>query len=1724
MEKQNLNLTYQTQVFAQRVLSLKDEQERVQKKTFTNWMNTYLKQKQMKVENLFEDIKDGVYLLSLLEVLSGESLQMEKGPRLKRVHHVSNISTALKFLETKKIKLVNINVSDIADGKPSIVLGLIWTIILYFQIEDTFAQATEGDDRPLSALEKFRKNAKKALLAWTGNAITKRYGIEIRDFGKSWRDGLAFNAIVHTIRPDLIDFESAKNQTARVNLENAFSVAENQLGIARLLDPEDVDVEKPDEKSIMTYVAQFLKAYPEAGEDPALGKKKKDPASQEMADYTDLMNWLATEAEEVLQIVDEPVTDRQQEYMDYLAFKTEMDRREKVYDKLAEKCIAKKALKINDEMWKDLDTKWKHAARRTRMWLWKLDASLPGRLGKFGDWLNQGEEVLAQEPEPPETHDHLAQEYARLCQESKVYFKDIDEWKTFFYQVKKVGKYEGEFLPPPQLESLATRLTAMQKEVPRREKRLDFEEYKHRVLAIRETAEERLQIWAQKLGYQDEVEEVMMDYENFVNKEQLFPRYDQASQELAKRAEIYRRVAGKEEAEKLGQFLSQQDSDWKKISAEIKNLQSMFENGIDNWRNYNACFDSLMGWITAGENVLNLSVEEKQAHFSDLPEFEEKHKLLNESANFLIQTTKDPIAAEIKENVMMVDSRFKDLVDAFNHFQQVEVIGRARQDYSEGVERISGWLKNTEDLLAQDIPCVHTPLKEHLQDLDTLGTEVPDIENDFKTTTKTAQSLVKDSEPEVVTEMLQTLNVQKEVIVRLRKEIPERIKYLKAVLPNVASLETGISDMNLWLDKGESVLRENRMEGNQQAAEETLERHKAFFQETTYQKSIIESKNKVHQKVSSTKPKLKNVNFDPVDEPMAALNQRFQQCITNAKDWEKKLENLSRLWRVFQQKEHAVNAWLQQARAVLDDGADDPESLIRKHKQFFNRVDKKLLDDCLKAGNDILGHLEKKDQGELQQTMKDIQDRWQEIQVLAPIRLIKIEFCIPEDKFVQSMDSAEKTLAQEQQALKKNENVRAVLQKHKQTFNEGQFRPTCIKCLESMQTMAREVNKQDKKDNELQDRYEDHKNRWDSLVSAMDSICTDLKQLPERWKDYNQRLDELNANVANVQDLMQQLQNENLTNEEYKDLQAKYQKALRNMEKYKDDAKWLQDNLEELLEDSPEADKSREKKRLDDLLSKFKGLQPNLDKVSDKSAIFSKAYDYKDGLERKAHWLDETQKLVKDEPCIDGLEDARAYLQEHETVMQRLESERPTIQAEIEAGRRLQRERNAPTFVSKTVDDLDRKWKDTNDLAKQKHAKLKQKVKEWEQYEGEKQQLLQYLKKAEAELEKPPATTGQELAQKDYQSKQELQKTLNKLKSSLSDMQKLNAALCEGASRERKGPLKGEMSDIDKRLDNVSVRLNAKLADLEATIAKWTEYYKRLNQFCNWLNEKEAKLNEVYENKTDSPETQLGKAQAITTEVSENHITLENLEKDARGMSQNFRSRETSALKTKLASVRRQWESLCSRAKDRSSALTGSVAHWQMHQNLKEQLMPWILKAEKYCATELPKCASMEEAKELHDLHQAFLNECEENFPVFEKLNTEAGYLMEQPNMASDMEALQKRWNDIIGCSEERSHKVDKALGAWSAFDNELNNFDEVLEKFQKKLEEEPNMATTDVQVLEHELALSKNLQEEIKSQKPHLTALQRQYEQVKQHASPEGAKALKSKLDAVNAAYCSNI
>ncbi|XP_040284525.1 dystonin isoform X12 [Bufo bufo] len=270
------------------VLRIADERDKVQKKTFTKWINQHLMKVRKHVGDLYEDLRDGHNLISLVEVLSGDTLPRERDflktlrlPREKgrmRFHRLQNVQIALDYLKKRQVKLVNIRNDDITDGNPKLTLGLIWTIILHFQISDIHVT---GESEDMSAKEK--------LLLWTHQATEGYSGIRCENFTTCWRDGRLFNAIIHRYRPDLIDMDTVAVQSNITNLENAFYVAE-KLGVTRLLDPEDVDVSSPDEKSVITYVSSMYDAFPKTP-DGGEGISAND-VEVKWIEYQNMVNYL----------------------------------------------------------------------------------------------------------------------------------------------------------------------------------------------------------------------------------------------------------------------------------------------------------------------------------------------------------------------------------------------------------------------------------------------------------------------------------------------------------------------------------------------------------------------------------------------------------------------------------------------------------------------------------------------------------------------------------------------------------------------------------------------------------------------------------------------------------------------------------------------------------------------------------------------------------------------------------------------------------------------------------------------------------------------------------------------------------------------------------------------------------------------------------------------------------------------------------------------------------------------------------------------------------------------------------------------------------------------------------------------------------------------------------------------------------------------------------------
>jgi len=210
----------------------------VQKKTFTRWANSFLRYRALKLENLEDDLTDGINLVQLLEILSDKSLgKYNKAPKLKP-QKLENISAALKFIQAQGIKLVGIGPEDIHDRNLKLDLGLIWTLILRFQIQ------RGGPDA----------NAKAELLEWVKKQVAP-YGLKPKNFNMDWTDGKVISALTDSLKPGVLPFDGLTGNALN-DTETAMDAAEREYAITKLMDAVDM-VEMPDELAVMTYVSLF---------------------------------------------------------------------------------------------------------------------------------------------------------------------------------------------------------------------------------------------------------------------------------------------------------------------------------------------------------------------------------------------------------------------------------------------------------------------------------------------------------------------------------------------------------------------------------------------------------------------------------------------------------------------------------------------------------------------------------------------------------------------------------------------------------------------------------------------------------------------------------------------------------------------------------------------------------------------------------------------------------------------------------------------------------------------------------------------------------------------------------------------------------------------------------------------------------------------------------------------------------------------------------------------------------------------------------------------------------------------------------------------------------------------------------------------------------------------------------------------------------------------------
>ena len=194
---------------------------------------------------------------SFLEALSEQkcNAKWNKKPKL-RVSHIDNVNLALDFAKKLGVQVKNFpQATDFIDGQERPVLGFVWACILKFM-------KFGDDDDSLSA--------KDALLMWVSNKTAGYNGVKVEKFPNSFRDGLVLSALIHSGRPNLLDFDSLSAGDGAI--EAAFDGAEKYFQMEKYVTVDEF--KRFDEISMVVYVSDYY--YGMARE------RKKDRAARRL--------------------------------------------------------------------------------------------------------------------------------------------------------------------------------------------------------------------------------------------------------------------------------------------------------------------------------------------------------------------------------------------------------------------------------------------------------------------------------------------------------------------------------------------------------------------------------------------------------------------------------------------------------------------------------------------------------------------------------------------------------------------------------------------------------------------------------------------------------------------------------------------------------------------------------------------------------------------------------------------------------------------------------------------------------------------------------------------------------------------------------------------------------------------------------------------------------------------------------------------------------------------------------------------------------------------------------------------------------------------------------------------------------------------------------------------------------------------------------------------------
>ncbi|XP_008061512.1 nesprin-2 [Carlito syrichta] len=1021
-------------------ISLQAEQEDTQKKTFTCWINSQLAKHNPPsvISDLFTDIKKGHVLLDLLEVLSGQQLPRDKGSNTFQCR--INIEHALTFLKNQSIKLINIHVTDIIEGNPSIILGLIWTIILHFHIEElartlscdynqtSLEAVSVVDSSPTSsppakkcsrAQARWQMSAKKALLLWAQEQCATFESVSVTDFKSSWRNGVAFLAIIHALRPDLIDVKSVTHRSNKDNLKEAFRVAEQEMKIPKLLEPEDVDVMNPDEKSIMTYVAQFLqysKDAPRTG-DEALGRVR------------DAMVWLTLQEEKLQKMLNDSENETfLKKYHNLLSFMESFDEEKKFFlDVLSQ---TRNLGELNEDQLKLRET-WDGLNHQMKAWKTELNYALPPPLQQIEAWLQEVEVLM--EEDLPTSQDYS--EAMTLIQEKITLFKHLMD--RFDCHSNSLLTFENRdenhllLVPPNKLDEMKRRINNIlgKKFIPL----LEFHYYKCSVLGLLDEVKSKLDIWNIKYGNRESVELLLEDWQKFIEEKAFLAQLDTG---FRKCEEIYKNLAG--EYQNINKQYMMVKYNVCMYRKNISNVKSTLQKVLTCWATYVEKLHSLKSCFedTKKEQI-------KEIPFETLSQWDAEHTTLNEAGNFLIEVSNDAVGSSISKELRRLNKRWRKFISKTQLEMKLPLIKKQDQPIFDNPGNV---------LSVEEKPTVEFSTDVSIKRSEDCDRNIKAGKHELEIKEFTGQLKV--------TEEVEKLIEQVEIWEAESKSVLDLLRHQEDVdTPVKESLQHLIAKGSMYdelMARTEDTLQ---MDIQNISSQDSLQ----HVLTAGLQAKIQEAKEKVQINVIKLTAVLKN-STDVSPELDVRLKMEESQ---------KELE-----------------AYITRAEQLLGK-RENPRGLISKYKEALIISNTKSLAKYLKAVEELKNNVTEDEKMSLEDKSRDVCAKWESLHQELSLYVQQLKIDIEKGKLNDNISKLEKQINKEKKLIRRG-RTKGLIKEHEACFSEEGSLSQLRHHMDALRGLCEELTSQ-KKQQEVKRLLRDYEQKIERLLKCASEIHITLR-------------------------------------------------------------------------------------------------------------------------------------------------------------------------------------------------------------------------------------------------------------------------------------------------------------------------------------------------------------------------------------------------------------------------------------------------------------------------------------------------------------------------------------------------------------------------------------------------------------------------------------------------------